>query len=49
MLLSSHQKAGENHDTFIANKSFVNLAQFKCLFGKDSDKSVSFRRKLRGE
>jgi hypothetical protein len=31
MLLSHHQNAGQNHDIKIANKSFANLAQFKCL------------------
>jgi hypothetical protein len=34
MLLSRHQNAGKNHITKIANKSFENVAQFKCVFGK---------------
>jgi hypothetical protein len=29
MLLSHHQKAGQNHDIKTANRSFENLAQFK--------------------
>jgi hypothetical protein len=31
MSLSRHQKAGQNHDTKIANRSFENMAQFKYL------------------
>jgi hypothetical protein len=33
MLLSPHQNAEQNHDIKIANRSFENLAQFKC-FGR---------------
>jgi hypothetical protein len=29
MLLSRHQNAGHNHDTYIANRSYENVAQFK--------------------
>jgi hypothetical protein len=31
MLLSHHQNAGNNHDIKVANRSFENVAQFKCL------------------
>jgi hypothetical protein len=31
MLLSHHQNAGQNHDIQIANRSFINVAQFKYL------------------
>jgi hypothetical protein len=31
MLLSRHQNAGRNHNTKIANRSFGNVSQFKCL------------------
>jgi hypothetical protein len=30
-LLARHQKAGKNHDTKIANRSFENVTQFKYL------------------
>jgi CRISPR/Cas system type I-B associated protein Csh2 (Cas7 group RAMP superfamily) len=30
-LLSYHQNAGQNHDIKIANRSFENMAHFKCL------------------
>jgi hypothetical protein len=31
MLLSRHQNAGQNHDIEIANRCFVNVAQFRYL------------------
>jgi hypothetical protein len=31
MLLSRHQNAGQNHDRKTANRSFENVAEFKCL------------------
>jgi hypothetical protein len=31
MLLSRHQNAEQNHDTKIANRCFVNVAQFRYL------------------
>jgi hypothetical protein len=31
ILLSHHQNAEQNHDIKVANRSFENVAQFKCL------------------
>jgi hypothetical protein len=31
MLLSHHQKAGQNHDIEMANRLFENVSQFKYL------------------
>jgi hypothetical protein len=30
-MLSRHQNAGKNWDITIANRSFENMSQFKCL------------------
>jgi len=31
MVMSHHQNAGQNHNLLTANKTFKNLATFKCL------------------
>jgi hypothetical protein len=47
MVMSCHQNAGQNHTSLIANKSFENIAKFKCL-GIAVTKTV-FMKKLRAD
>jgi hypothetical protein len=48
MLLSRHQKAGQNHDINIGDRSFENVSQFK-YFGMIVTNLIRFKRKLRGD
>jgi hypothetical protein len=40
MLLSRHQNAGQNHDLKIANRSFENVVQLKCLGTTITDQNL---------
>jgi hypothetical protein len=40
MLLSHHQNAAKNHDTTTANRSFENVAQFRCLGTTVTDQNL---------
>jgi hypothetical protein len=48
MLLSHHQKTGQNHDIKITNTHFENVAQFKYLGTTVTNQNL-FRWKLRGD
>jgi hypothetical protein len=47
MVMSRHQKAGQNHTLLVAHKSFENMAKFKHW--KSSNIKTAFTNKLRAD